>query len=234
MPADRGRAADSAASLGFASSHADLDAAGRHLGVFLLVDGVKLGGADVGVAGKLADLMHRCAIVDGSSIAVLRRDWPPMLWPPCHQARGGPLKQILPLPTEWPQAQDVSPIRAVNGCRRPERGACAGEWGRRCHHPAEGRIRGWTIGGECRVPACREGARSAPSPWSSSRPFPRVAQPTRASRHRPSRKIGIGRPLLERTSCRGLKPSRWKRVAARSSGEPASRVGAVPRSSVDP
>ena len=36
----------------------DLDAPGRHLGVFLLADEVDLGGADVGVAGELPHLVQ--------------------------------------------------------------------------------------------------------------------------------------------------------------------------------
>ena len=60
------------------------------------------------------------------------------------------------------------------------------------------------------------------------------AKPFRGSRQRPSRKIGIGRPLEESTSCREPNPRRRNNVAARSSGEQASRTGAVPRSSVAP
>ena len=41
-----------------ASRQADLDAAGRHLGVFLLPREVNLGGADVGVPGEFADLVR--------------------------------------------------------------------------------------------------------------------------------------------------------------------------------
>ena len=52
-------------SLALASRQADLDPPGRHLGVFLLADEVDLGGADVGMAGELAHLVHRRPVADG-------------------------------------------------------------------------------------------------------------------------------------------------------------------------
>ncbi len=45
---------------------ADLDAPGRHRGVFLLADEVDLGRADVGVAGELPHLVHRRPVADRS------------------------------------------------------------------------------------------------------------------------------------------------------------------------
>jgi hypothetical protein len=68
----------------------------------------------------------------------------------------------------------------------------------------------------------------------SRRPSIELHQPARGSRQRPSRKLAMGRQLADRTSCRGGKPSRLKTVAARSSGEQASRERATPRSSVAP
>ena len=52
-------------SLALASRQADLDPPGRHLGVLLLADEVDLGGADVGVAGEFAHLVHRGPVADG-------------------------------------------------------------------------------------------------------------------------------------------------------------------------
>src|SRR5437773_137566 len=52
-------------SLALASRQADLDPPRRLFGVFLLAHEVDLGRADVGMAGELADLVHRSSVPDG-------------------------------------------------------------------------------------------------------------------------------------------------------------------------
>jgi hypothetical protein len=52
-------------SLSLGTCEPDLDAPGRHLGVFFFADEVDLGGADVGVPSELAHLMHRRPVADG-------------------------------------------------------------------------------------------------------------------------------------------------------------------------
>jgi hypothetical protein len=51
-------------SLALSSDQANLDAAGCHLGVFLLADEVELSRPDVGAAGELATLVHGGTVPD--------------------------------------------------------------------------------------------------------------------------------------------------------------------------